>query len=124
MLYALLEVCHDMQDWRHYALYSEPLLPLEQGEDEQVQAAYKQAQAGKADTHPVLLHLAAVAAFRLGDEKSTWIPPSKWPAIHCAATGKREARQKQPGAIKKEVEARRAPSSTSGGGAGFSIAQS
>jgi len=42
------------------------------GDDEKVWAAYERAQAAPKQLLPLLLHLAAVAAYRLGDEKKSW----------------------------------------------------
>lgn len=42
------------------------------GEDEKVQAVYEQATAKGSDRNPLLIHLAAAATYRLGDEKSAW----------------------------------------------------
>jgi tetratricopeptide (TPR) repeat protein len=42
------------------------------GEDEQVQAAYKQAKEKYGEASFLLLHLAAAASYRLGDEKEAW----------------------------------------------------
>ena len=42
------------------------------GDDEKVWAVYEKAKAKTADLNPVLLHLAAVAAYRLGNEKTAW----------------------------------------------------
>ncbi len=42
------------------------------GDDEKVWAAYEQAKVKAAVVNPVLLHLAAVASYRLGNEKTAW----------------------------------------------------
>ncbi len=42
------------------------------GDDEKVQAVYERATAKGDELYPLLLHLAAVAFYRLGDEKSAW----------------------------------------------------
>ncbi len=42
------------------------------GDDAQVWAAYERAKNNSEDLPPMLLHLAAVAAYRLGNEKSAW----------------------------------------------------
>lgn len=42
------------------------------GDDEKVWAVYEKAKAKAADLNPVLLHLAAVASYRLGNEKTAW----------------------------------------------------
>jgi tetratricopeptide (TPR) repeat protein len=42
------------------------------GDDEKVQTVYQRALAQGSHLRPLLLHLAAVAAYRLGDEKSAW----------------------------------------------------
>lgn len=42
------------------------------GDDEQVWAAYEQAKKKYSELSPLLLHLAAVASYRLGDEKTAW----------------------------------------------------
>lgn len=42
------------------------------GDDEGVQAAYERAKARHGELSPLLLHLAAVASYRLGDEKMAW----------------------------------------------------
>lgn len=56
-----------------------PYLPTKQaeafaflGDDEKVQAVYERAAAEGSDLNPLLLHLAAAAFYRLGDEKSAW----------------------------------------------------
>lgn len=42
------------------------------GDDAQVWAAYERAKTKSSDLSPLLLHLAAVAAYRLGNEKTAW----------------------------------------------------
>jgi len=42
------------------------------GDDEKVWAVYEKAKTKTADLNPVLLHLTAVAAYRLGNEKTAW----------------------------------------------------
>lgn len=42
------------------------------GDDEKVWAVYEKAKAKTADLSPLLLHLAAVASYRLGNEKTAW----------------------------------------------------
>lgn len=42
------------------------------GDDEKVWAVYEKAKAKSADINPVLFHLAAVASYRLGNEKAAW----------------------------------------------------
>jgi tetratricopeptide (TPR) repeat protein len=42
------------------------------GNDEQVWAAYERAKTKQGEKNPLLLHLAATASYRLGDEKTAW----------------------------------------------------
>ena len=42
------------------------------GDDEGVQASYERAKAQQGESNPLLLHLAAVAYYRQGDEKTAW----------------------------------------------------
>lgn len=42
------------------------------GDDNRVWAAYEKAKAKQAEVYPLMLHLAAVAAYRLGNESTAW----------------------------------------------------